>query len=155
MGNQFLSFKGKSYHTINDVGRISIPAKFRDILKTKYADESLILVTLGTHIVAYPLLEWNKFEEMWEKERPNDPKVNEFLRYVYSTAEDCTIDKQGRILIPPHLRESVNLNSECVIIGLRNKIEIWPKEKWEERYEKINVGDLFGELSSKFPEINL
>jgi len=55
MGNQFLSFKGKSYHTINEVGRISIPAKFRDILKTKYADESLILVTLGTHIVAYPL----------------------------------------------------------------------------------------------------
>lgn len=155
MGAQFLSFKGKSYHVINEVGRVSIPAKFRDILKSKYNNEALILVTLGTHIVAYPIAEWSKFEEMLEKERPNDPKVNEFLRYVYSTAEDCLIDKQGRILIPPHLRESVSLKSDCVIIGLRNKIEIWPKEKWEERYEKINVGDLFSELSSKFPEINL
>lgn len=155
MGSQFLSFKGKSYHTINDAGRVSIPAKFRDVLKGKYNDESLILVTLGSHIVAYPYQEWSKLEELWEKERLNDPKVNDFLRYLYSTAEDCVIDKQGRILIPPHLRESIHLKNECVIIGLRNKIEIWPKEKWEEKYEKIAVEELFSELSSKFPEINL
>ncbi|MEF3255189.1 MAG: division/cell wall cluster transcriptional repressor MraZ [Deferribacterales bacterium] len=155
MGNHLLSFKGKSYHVINDNGRISIPAKFREILKNKYNDETLTMITLGSHIVAYPLIEWNKFEELLERERPNDPKVNDFLRYIYSTAEDCIIDRQGRVLIPPHLRESAGLKSECVIIGLRNKIEIWAKEKWEEQYDNINVGNLFNELSTKFPEINL
>lgn len=149
------SFKGKSLHTINDAGRVSIPSKFRDILKSKYNDESLILVSLGSHIAAYPAYEWAKLEDAWEKEPPKDPEVKKFIKYLYSTAEDCVIDKQGRILIPNSLREKTGLNSECVIVGVRNKIEIWPKDRWDKEFENIDVEDMFGAISSQFPEINL
>jgi len=149
------SFKGKSLHTINETGRVSIPSKFRDILKSKYNEESLILVSLGSHIVAYPVYEWAKLEEAWEKEPPSDPKVKKFIKYLYSTAEDCTIDRQGRILIPNILREKTGLASECVIVGVRNKIEIWPKDKWDAEFEHIDVEDMFNTISEQFPEINL
>lgn len=149
------SFKGKSLHTINDTGRVSIPSKFREILKTKYDREILILVSLGSHIVAYPELEWQKLEEAWDKEPPKDPEVKKFIKYIYSTAEDCSIDKLGRILIPPILREKTNLKTDCVIIGVRNKIEIWSKERWEEEFENISVEDIFTKISEQFPEINL
>ena len=149
------SFKGKSLHTINETGRVSIPSKFRDILKSKYNDELLILVSLGSHIVAYPAYEWSKLEDAWEKEPPKDPNVKKLIKYLYSTAEDCTIDKQGRIHIPNGLREKTGLNSECVIVGVRNKIEIWPKDRWDKEFENIDVEDMFGAISSQFPEINL
>jgi MraZ protein len=149
------SFKGKSHHTINEAGRVSIPSKFRDVLKTKYGDESLTLVTLGSHIAAFPTKEWQKLEETWEANPPKDGKGKKFLRYLYSTAEDCTIDKQGRILVPNMLRESTGLNSECVIVGHMNKIEIWPKAKWDKEFEDINVENLFDSISEEFPELNL
>jgi len=149
------SFKGKSFHTINDAGRVSIPSKFRDVLKTKYGDESLILVTLGSHIAAFPIYEWQKLEKMWEENPPRDAQGKKFLRYLYSTAEDCSIDRQGRVLIPNMLREKTGLNSECVIVGHMNKIEIWPKSKWDQEFEDIDVENLFDSISEEFPELNL
>lgn len=149
------SFKGKSLHTINETGRVSIPSKFREILKTKYDREILILVPLGSHIVAYPEFEWQKLEEAWEKNPPKDPMVKKFITYMYSNAEDCAIDKLGRILIPPALREKTPFKTDCVIVGVRNKVEIWPKERWEEEFEQIKIEDIFAKISEQFPEINL
>jgi len=149
------SFKGKSIHTINGSGRISIPSRFREVLKSKYGDEELILVPLGSHIVAYPIQEWLKLEKIWELNPPKDTNGKKFLRYLYSTAEEVLIDKLGRILIPPLLRQSINLQDECVVTGQMNKIELWPKEKWEEEYKEINVRGIFETVSSQFPELNL
>ena len=97
------SFKGKSIHAINGSGRVSIPSRFREVLRSKYGDESLVLVTLGSHIVAYPVREWFKLEKIWELNPPKEANGKKFLRYLYSTAEEVTIDKLGRILIPPLL----------------------------------------------------
>jgi MraZ protein len=58
-------------------------------------------------------------------------------------------------LIPNILREKTGLASECVIVGVRNKIEIWPKEKWEAEFEHVDVEDMFNTISEQFPEINL
>ncbi|MDY6820953.1 MAG: division/cell wall cluster transcriptional repressor MraZ [Deferribacterota bacterium] len=155
MNNLYTSFKGKSIHSINESGRVSIPSKFRDILKSKYGDERMVLVTVGTHIVSYPVAEWIKLEQMWDNNPPRDQKVKKFLRYLYSTAEEVTVDKQGRILIPQILRESVKLTDECVITGQRNKIEIWPITKWKEEFEGINVDELYESVSDEFPELSI
>lgn len=149
------SFKGKSIHTLNESGRLSIPSKFRDVLKAKYGSDVLVLADKGTHIVAYPVFEWNRLEKMWDENPPRDNRVKKFLRLFCSTAEEVIVDKQGRILIPPSLREGVGLDSECVITGQRNKIEIWPKEKWDKEYESIDKAKLFELIQEEFPELNI
>jgi MraZ protein len=150
-----MSFKGKSVHSINETGRISIPSKFRDILKSKYGDETLVLVTMGTHILGYPIYEWMKLEKMWDDNPPKDMKVKKFLRYLYSTAEEVSVDKQGRILIPQILRDNVNLRDECIITGQRNRVEIWPMEKWEAEFKNIDVAELYESVSREFPELSI
>ncbi|MGA1862961.1 division/cell wall cluster transcriptional repressor MraZ [Deferribacter thermophilus] len=149
------SFKGKSVHTINESGRISIPAKFRDVLKTKYQDESLVLVNLGKYLAAYPLKEWEKVEAKFEENPPKNKDAAKLMRKLFSTAEDCVVDRVGRIIIPPHLRNAVGLNGECVIVGMMNKIEIWPKDVWETEIENADMGTLMEEITDIYPEITL
>ena len=71
------------------------------------------------------------------------------MRLLYSGAAECSLDKQGRILIPPSLRNSISLDGEVVVVGILNKIEIWNKEIWEtflsESKEKFE--DIAEELS--------
>lgn len=153
--NMQTSFKGKSIHAINETGRVSIPSKFRDILKSKYGDETLVLVTMGTHIVAYPIYEWGKLEKKWDENPPTDINVKRFLRYLYSTAEEVSVDKQGRILIPQILRESIKLKNECVITGQRNRVEIWPVEKWELEFKDIDIAELYESVNKEFPELSI
>ncbi|MGA1846309.1 division/cell wall cluster transcriptional repressor MraZ [Deferribacter abyssi] len=149
------SFKGKSVHTINNSGRVSIPAKFRDVLKLKYNDDSLVLVNLGKYLAVYPLKEWVKVEEKFEENPPKNKQASKLMRKLFSTAEDCVLDKLGRILIPPHLRENIGLNGECVIVGMMNKIEIWPKEIWEKEVEDVDMSSLMDEMGDIYPEITL
>lgn len=61
-----------------------------------------------------------------------DRGVKNFLRVFYSRATECQIDKQGRVLIPPTLREYAQINGDVVIVGIENKFEIWNPEKWRE-----------------------
>ncbi|BAI80069.1 conserved hypothetical protein [Deferribacter desulfuricans SSM1] len=149
------SFKGKSVHTINESGRISIPAKFRDVLKTKYNEDSLVLVNLGKYLAAYPVKEWEKVESKFEENPPKNKQAAKLMRKLFSTAEDCSLDRLGRILIPPHLRNGVGLNGECVIVGMMNKIEIWPKDVWESEVEDTDMSTLMEEINDIYPEITL
>lgn len=150
-----LSFKGKSIHAINDSGRLSIPSRFRDVLKSKYGNDVLVLITMGTHIAGYPVFEWTRLEKMWDENPPKNNKLKKFLRYLYSTAEEVVVDRQGRILIPQILRESIKLSSECVVTGQRTKIEIWPKEIWDKEYEYVDKNQFFGLIQEEFPDLNI
>ncbi len=63
-----------------------------------------------------------------------DPNVIRYKRYFIAAAQDCPI-KQGRITIPPDLRETAELKKEVVLVGISKKFEIWDREKWEEEFQ--------------------
>ena len=63
-------------------------------------------------------------------------ETSAFLRFFYSSAIDCIIDKHGRLLIPQTLRDYANLQKDVVLVGSGKKIEIWNKERWEEEFRK-------------------
>src|SRR3989304_4176422 len=65
--------------------------------------------------------------------------IRDFLRIIYSNASECSLDNQGRILIPPTLRDFAGLQKDIAMLGIMNKIEIWSKDKWNEF--KDNVKD--------------
>ena len=123
-------FAGRYEYSIDDKSRVSIPAKFREAL-SQSADSRLILTNLDGCIVAYPYQEWLNIQDKVSAS-PMRKETRAFLRYFYSGATECSLDKLGRILIPQTLKTDAHIQKNVVIVGVGKKIEVWAKEKWEE-----------------------
>ena len=123
-------FRGRYEHAIDSKGRISIPSRFREILTEKY-DERLVITNFDHCLVAFPSQEWSALEQKVNSLSLVKKEAKTFLRFFYSSAIDCVIDKQGRLLIPPTLRDYAGLQKDVMLVGEGKKIEIWAKERWE------------------------
>jgi MraZ protein len=128
-------FRGRFEHTIDGKGRVSIPAKFRELLVEKY-DDRLILTNFDRCLVAYPFEEWQVLEEKVSSLSMIKKEVKAFQRFFISGAAEVPIDKLGRILVPPTLREYAHLERNVVFAGLGKKFELWSKERWQEEIKR-------------------
>ena len=117
---------GEYNHNIDDKGRVSVPAKFREDLGISF----IVTKGLDNCLFAYSKEEWTKFEEKLKSLPLTNPNARNFIRFFFSGATECEIDKQGRFLIPTNLRISANLEKDAIIIGVGTRIEIWNKETW-------------------------
>ncbi len=131
-----LMFIGTIEHTMDSKGRVSIPAKFRETLEKKF-DDRLIITRGEESLDAYPVKIWQEFTDKVMALPQMRKDIMAFLRFYMGGAEECSIDKQGRILIPPALREYAGLNKDVVFVGISRRFEIWDKKKWEASYKKI------------------
>jgi MraZ protein len=124
-------------------GRVSIPSKFRDILHKHYDDQ--LIVSLGRgFLVAYPNEEWEKLEENVRRLPPFSNVVKEYKRLVISAAQECPIDGQGRILVPPELRDRAGLKEKILFVGMIECFEIWDRNAYLGKYDQ---------MMEKLPEI--
>lgn len=114
-------------------GRVSIPSKFREILSEKYS-ESLIVTNFDKCLVCYPIEEWDALERKASQLPQLKKEVKAFQRFFISGATECPLDAQGRILIPPALREFADLGKDVVLVGMLKKIEVWSKVRWKETF---------------------
>ncbi len=128
-------FRGRFEHTIDSKGRVSIPAKFRELLAEKY-DERLILTNFDRCLVAYPFEEWRVVEEKVGSLSMVKKEVRAFQRFFISGAAECPIDKLGRILIPPTLRGYAQLERNVVFNGMLKRFEVWSKDRWQEEIKR-------------------
>jgi len=124
-------FRGRYEHTIDSKGRISIPSKFREILSKKF-DDRLVITNFDHCLVAFPNEEWSAIEQRVGSLSLMRKETSAFFRFFYSSAVDCAIDKQGRLLIPQTLRDYANLQKDIVLVGEGKRIEIFAKERWLE-----------------------
>jgi len=127
-------FEGRSRHTLDEKGRLAIPARFREILKRK-SDLFLVVTNLNDCLVAFARDNWQTIKEKAVNLPLFDSAANIYIRYFISGAIECPL-KQGRILIPSNLRELAELNKEVVLVGHLTRFEIWDKTKWEKEFEK-------------------
>ncbi len=128
-------FRGHYEHNIDAKGRVSIPVKFRDVIADKH-DGNLMVTSSDKSLVAYPLNEWVTLEERLLNLPQANSDVRRYLHVFMSGAVECSIDKQGRILIPATLRRNASIEKELVFVGMLNKFEIWSKELWDKELEK-------------------
>lgn len=128
-------FRGRFEYTIDEKGRVSLPAKFRELLGSHY-DERLIVTTFDQCLWAYPMPEWQAIEEKIAALPQFKSEVKALQRVFVSGAVECPPDKQGRITIPPTLRDYASLKKDVIFVGMTKRIEIWAKEKWEEVFSK-------------------
>jgi MraZ protein len=129
-------FRGRFEHTIDPKGRVSIPAKFRELLGEKYDDRLIITTGLDPCLVAFPYEEWVNVEEKVSSLSMVKKEVKAFQRVFISGATECPIDKLGRVLIPPTLRSHAQLEKDVVFAGMLKKFEIWSKERFFEVIRK-------------------
>jgi MraZ protein len=145
-------FRGRHEHTIDPKGRVSIPSKFREVLTKKF-DERLVITNFDGCLVAYPYEEWIRLEEKASSLSMVKKETRSFMRFFFSSAIECILDKQGRILIPHTLREYADLEKEVVLVGQLRKIEIWSKERWNEQI--LRAHENFDQISEVLSELGL
>ena len=129
-------FRGSSFHSVDDKGRLVIPARFREKIGNSGADR-LMLSKLDKCLHAYPFDEWKKMEGKILSLVETSDILRRFRRVFIGGASDCPIDKQGRMLIPPLLRQYAVIEKEVVLVGALNHFEIWSREKWEEENSEM------------------
>ncbi|KRL04676.1 division/cell wall cluster transcriptional repressor MraZ [Liquorilactobacillus oeni] len=133
-------FMGEYRHTIDEKGRLIIPAKFRESLGEKF------VITRGMDgcLFGYPQSEWDKLEQKLQQLPLTKKDARAFVRFFYSAATECEFDKQGRISIPRSLREHAALAKKCVVVGVSNRFEVWAQQRWD---------DFSSEAEGNFDEI--
>ena len=129
-------FRGSSFHTIDSKGRIIIPARFRDVIKTD-GQNGLMVSRMDKGLVAYTFDEWFKIESRILSLAEKSESMRRFRRVFIGGAFECNCDKQDRILIPPILRQYAEFDKEVVLVGVLDHFEIWARENWEK--ENINL----------------
>lgn len=131
-------FLGEFVHTLDGKGRLTIPAKFRADL-----DASLV-VTRGMDrcLAMFPLAKWDQLAARVSDLPLTDRRARAFKRFLFASASQVSPDKQGRILIPPRLREYAGLDGEVVVAGLNDYIEIWSPDAWQGERERVEGDEI-------------
>lgn len=145
----FYMFMGEYQHNIDAKGRIIVPSKFREGLGETF----VITRGLDRCLFAYPLSEWKVLEEKLKKLPLTKKDARAFTRFFFSGAVECEVDKQGRINIPSPLRSYGELDKECVVIGVSNRVEFWSKEHWETYFEESE--DSFAEIAENMMDFDI
>jgi MraZ protein len=119
-------FLGTHTPRLDDKGRIFLPAKFRDRLA------SGLVVTRGQErcLYVFPMDEFVRVAETMRNAPVTSKVVRDYLRVFLSGASDEIPDKQGRVTVPPTLREYAGLNRDCTVIGAGSRVELWDTTAW-------------------------
>lgn len=151
-------FRGSFEHSIDDKGRVNIPVSFRKVL-LGLQDERLVVTkfllkfqNVFRCLDVYPQAEWEKLEQ----ELLNKPRFDENLvkieNFYLNNAQECSVDKQGRILLPPMLRDYAALQKDVVFASALKKFRIWDKVTWQ-RFNEESEKDLL-ENPNLFSNLN-
>lgn len=142
-------FRGRYQHTIDPKGRLSVPARFRDVLAQGSGE--LVVVPNDHALEIHPLEEWGRIEEKLKEQSMFNPEIRDISRLYVSRAMDVSLDAAGRILIPPDVRQQAGLQRDVTLLGggLRH-FEVWDRQRFEE-YERTRdnrLPTLFEKLAS-------
>ena len=130
-------FLGEYSHTIDEKGRLTIPAKFRGLLAAG------LVVTRGfeRNLMIFPLNGWQEMAETIISRPLGDDDMRTFRRRLFSGAVDLVPDRQGRIVLPAYLRDFASIDGDVIVAGMYNYVEVWNPESWQNVRESIEDDD--------------
>ncbi len=133
-------FRGRFFNVMDDKGRITIPPRYREILSERQ-ERHLIVTNLDGYLIAFPQSEWEVIEQRLSQLSILEKKFRSFQRFFVSGASECPFDRQGRILLPPSLREYAKLDKDVVLAGAVRCFEIWDRQSWDQEMARIEDMD--------------
>lgn len=134
-------FMGEYNHTVDPKGRLIVPSKFREQL----GEEFVVTKGLDGCLFVYTNAEWKNIEEKFKSISMISKDTRKFARFFFAGAAAVELDKQGRILLPPVLREYAGLQKDVVLAGVLNRVEIWDAARWQENTYDENEMDEIAE----------
>ncbi|HNA62634.1 MAG TPA: hypothetical protein PKW79_06125 [Rhabdochlamydiaceae bacterium] len=134
-------FSGSSHAKLDGKNRFVLPQQMRFGLVENGVLEFTIALGLGGCLAIYRKSDIEKIVEKFQSKQ-HLAKYQKFFTLFFSTLHQTTCDSVGRVLLPPVLKEAVELKSELVIAGVLNKIEIWPKERYNKQLQELDIGKM-------------
>lgn len=133
---------GEHHYQMDPKGRISLPAKFREAFRAG------VHLTLGQEgcLYAFPPEEWDREKGRVEAGALGDRSSRGYTRMFFGNAERVDLDAQGRLVVPRRLREKVRLARDVAVVGVSDRLEIWPQEQWERYSEELESSYRSGTL---------
>ena len=125
--------RGSQPATVDDKGRVKIPTSFRTSIRDAYGAELFLTSLTGDHLRIYPLPVWTALEERIIRIPAMNPARQKLLDRVSYYGHVTTMDKQGRVLVPPLLREAAEIHGEVVVMGQMDYLAVWNHEAFRQR----------------------
>lgn len=136
-GFEMYAFSGWFEHTVDEKGRVSIPAAFRDKLAASREDVLYATRSLSAKCIEiFPASEWNKLLERIAGLSQADPTVIAYRRRFISGATEVSMDKSGRVLLPPALRAQVGIEREVMLAGNIERLEVWDRSLFNNLHQE-------------------
>lgn len=121
-------FTGEYRHTVDDKGRLAIPARFR----AQLAGGAVVSRWIDGCLAIHTRAGWDALEARVSSLAVTDGAARLFQRQIFGGALEAEVDKQGRVLLPSYLRDEAGLTTEAVVVGVRDHAEIWAPDRWTE-----------------------
>jgi transcriptional regulator MraZ len=140
-GNLEGYFAGEFAHSLDEKGRLAIPAKFR----SRFKEGAVVTRWIGECLAVFPAREWAALNAEITKRPRTDPAVSRFRHFVLAGAHEAEPDGQGRVVVPAHLRTYASLEGEAVVIGNSDHLEVWEPGRWRAEIARVQTeieGDL-------------
>ncbi len=143
-------FRGSAPAKIDDKGRIKMPTAFRRQLVDQYGHEVFLTSIVGESALVYPLPVWQELESRLYGLPSTDRVKQRFLERVSFFGQHSKLDSQGRVVVPPLLRESAEMTGEVVVSARLDHFEVWNKQRLQKRFtERPFTDDEFDYLSER------
>ncbi|MEX1140127.1 MAG: division/cell wall cluster transcriptional repressor MraZ [Bacteroidota bacterium] len=126
------SFKGRYSYSVDNKGRIALPAKLRKSVSPAANDTFIITRGFEQCLFLYPQDEWNKLEDSIRNLSPSNPQHRFLVRTLLQWSSDCQLDSQARISVPQDLLKFAGIENEVLVLGVLERIEIWNPRVYEE-----------------------
>ncbi|MDI6717099.1 MAG: division/cell wall cluster transcriptional repressor MraZ [Actinomycetota bacterium] len=139
-------FFGEHYHSLDEKGRVILPAKFREAL----ADGLFITKSFDNCLLIYRKQDWFEMVSKMDALPTTRADVRSYQRFLFGSAVEGEVSRQGRVSIPQHLRDYAGLEKDIVIVGVANKLEIWSRERYE---KNIASAEQAAEIAERIAEL--
>ncbi|GIU11614.1 MULTISPECIES: division/cell wall cluster transcriptional repressor MraZ [unclassified Shewanella] len=142
-------FSGASAINLDAKGRIAIPKRYRESLHARHNNQLVITVDIQSScLLLYPIHEWEQVAAKLASLSDTQPTERAMKRLLLGYAHECELDGNGRMLLPPPLRQYANLDKRAMLVGQLNKFELWDEAAWQQQIEQSRTAILNEDLAA-------
>ena len=135
-GQKSAVFRGSASTRIDDKGRLKIPTLFRGLVTARSGADVFVTSVKGDSVRIYPMQVWSELEQLVLKAPQQNPALVKFMDRVSYFGQSGELDPQGRVVIPPHLRQKAAIVGEVRVLGRINYLEVWNEERFADKLDR-------------------
>ena len=142
--------RGNHPARIDEKGRLKVPNGFRATIESQWGQELFVTSVTGEFVRLYPMAVWVEIERRLATVPSTHPSKLRFLDRVNFFGQVATMDRQGRIVIPPLLRDSAAMAGDVSVLGQHNYLAVWNQKRLQDRFKKEPFSDEDGRLLAEY-----